>query len=187
MRRRTFHPGSFDKSPKHSRAKGRPHPHLPRTCSVGGKSSRHTAARDIIRANINGRIPRKPAAISRPYRTRMALGICFGVFYRPLQRVLVLAVRVVTDWFFSGRQVFVVKQDRVTCRNSGGTLQHWVPQISSPTTRTGIALAVCSIPLVMAGAWRLFVFERLFDGLGGRARGGGHSLEIIRAAAVLFP
>jgi len=92
---------------------------------------------------------RKLLQFARPYRTRMALGICFGVLYALSNALLVLVVRVVTNLVFSSGQDSLSKQIEDLPQFWRETLQHWVPQISSPTTRTGVALAVCSIPLVM--------------------------------------
>src|SRR5690349_5630475 len=92
---------------------------------------------------------RKLLQFARPYRTRMVLGICFGALYALSNALLVLVVRVATDLVFSSGQDWLATQIAKLPQFLREPLRHLVPQNLSPATRTGVALAICAIPLAM--------------------------------------
>ena len=90
---------------------------------------------------------------ARPYKTRLILGLVFGMLCALMNGALVLAVKLVVDLVFSGLATIPIadhleKLPRFA-RPLVQSLTQWLPELKSPPTRWGMVLVISTIPAVM--------------------------------------
>jgi subfamily B ATP-binding cassette protein MsbA len=90
---------------------------------------------------------------ARPYKSRLVLGLVCGIFYAMANAMLVLVIKLVVDLVFPGATQNATAQH---IQRTPGFLRplvehvsHWMSAIQSPSSKTGIALVICTIPAVM--------------------------------------
>jgi len=89
----------------------------------------------------------------RPYQFRLFLGLIFGILYGLANCLLMVAVKLVVRLIFQGSGEVSLAQELAKLpgflQPLGHQLVQWMPQITAPSSRAGMALVVASIPLVM--------------------------------------
>jgi ATP-binding cassette, subfamily B, bacterial MsbA len=96
---------------------------------------------------------RKLWTFVRPYRSRLFLGLLFGMAYGLANAVLAAVIKVVADLVFKGSADFSLGKKLANApeflKPLAERLSHWLPQVTAPTTKTGMVLVVACIPAVM--------------------------------------
>src|SRR6185436_6266395 len=87
---------------------------------------------------------------ARPYKSRLVLGLACGVCYAMANAMLVLVIKLVVDLVFPGAAQSAnspqVQRTTDFLRPLLETFSHSMSVIQSPTSKTGIALVICTIP-----------------------------------------
>ena len=89
----------------------------------------------------------------RPYRLRLILGLVFGILYGLANGALMTAIKLVVRLIFEGSADISLADELAKLpaflQPLGERLTHWVPQITAPSSKAGMALVIASIPAVM--------------------------------------
>ena len=89
----------------------------------------------------------------RPHRGRFFLGLFFGFVYALSNGSLMLMVKLVVNLVFPGATHVSISEQLAKApaflRPLGHTLEQWLPQLSSPDSNVGKALAISLLPLLM--------------------------------------
>jgi subfamily B ATP-binding cassette protein MsbA len=89
----------------------------------------------------------------RPYRPRLLLGVICGIFYALVSGTVIISIRLVINLVF-GESESVSLADQLGkapafLQPLVKGLAHWVPDIQSPTSKTGLVLTIALFPLIM--------------------------------------
>ena len=90
---------------------------------------------------------------ARPYKTRLILGLVFGILCALMNGALILAVKLVVDLIFAGSARIPVAQhlERLPgfARPLVQSLTEWLPELKSPSSKLVMVLVISTIPAVM--------------------------------------
>jgi ATP-binding cassette, subfamily B, bacterial MsbA len=90
---------------------------------------------------------------ARPYKTRLILGLVFGILCALMNGALIIAVKLVVGLVFPGSAKISLAQhlERLPAfvRPVAQSLTEWLPELKSPSSRLGMVLIIATIPAVM--------------------------------------
>jgi len=90
---------------------------------------------------------------ARPYKTRLFLGFACGVVCALTNGALILAVNLVVNLVFAGSAKITVAQHLeklpAFARPLVQSLEHWLPELKSPSSTLGMMLVISTIPAIM--------------------------------------
>src|SRR5437016_2088692 len=88
----------------------------------------------------------------RPYRSRLFLGVAFGVLFALMNAALMVAVKLVVDLIFGPHGESVANELQKSpnaFRKLFTPLVSLLPTLKSPSSTAGVLLAIASIPTIM--------------------------------------
>src|SRR5215813_878444 len=89
----------------------------------------------------------------RPYRTRLLLGLLCGFFYALTSGAMMLLVRAVVNLVFPGATHFSLADQLAKLpqflRPQADRLAGWLPDLKSPTSKSGQVLLISTLPMLM--------------------------------------
>ncbi|MCX6923929.1 MAG: ABC transporter transmembrane domain-containing protein, partial [Verrucomicrobia bacterium] len=92
-------------------------------------------------------------SFARPYKTRLILGLIFGILCALMNGALIIAVKLVVDLMFAGPARISVAQhlERLPsfARPLAESLTQWLPDLKLPSSKLGMVLIIATIPTVM--------------------------------------
>ena len=92
-------------------------------------------------------------AFARPYQGRLILGLVFGILCALANAALIVVVKLVVDLVFAGSAQIPVAQHLeklpAFLRPFVQNLEHWLPELKSPSSTLGMMLVISIIPAVM--------------------------------------
>jgi subfamily B ATP-binding cassette protein MsbA len=92
-------------------------------------------------------------AFARPYKARLILGLVFGILCALMNGALIMAIKLVVDLMFAGSHRIPVSQHLEKlpsfARPLVESLTQWLPELKSPSSKTGMVLIISTIPAVM--------------------------------------
>ena len=90
---------------------------------------------------------------ARPYKTRLILGLVFGILCALTNGALIIAIKLVVDLVFAGSARISVAQHLeklpAFARPLAENLTQWLPELKSPSSKLGMVLVIATIPAVM--------------------------------------
>ena len=90
---------------------------------------------------------------ARPYKTRLILGLVFGILCAMMNGALIIAVKLVVGLVFSGSARISVSQHLekipVLGRILSESITQWLPELKLPSSKLGLILVISTIPAVM--------------------------------------
>jgi subfamily B ATP-binding cassette protein MsbA len=92
-------------------------------------------------------------AFARPYKTRLILGLVCGILCALTNGALIMVVKLVVDLVFAGSAKIPVAQHLEKLpeflRPLVLNLEHWLPELKSPSSPLGMMLVIATIPAIM--------------------------------------
>jgi subfamily B ATP-binding cassette protein MsbA len=92
-------------------------------------------------------------AFARPYQTRLILGLVCGILCALANGALIMVVKLVVDLVFAGSAKIPVAQHLeklpAFLRPLVQNLEHWLPELKTPSSPRGMMLVISIIPAVM--------------------------------------
>src|SRR5262245_51897026 len=89
----------------------------------------------------------------RPYRGRFFLGLLFGFIYAMTNGSLMVTVKLVVNLVFPGATHVSISEQLAKApaflQPLAHSIEHWLPELNSPNSNLGKALAISMLPLLM--------------------------------------
>src|SRR5437667_1641692 len=88
----------------------------------------------------------------RPYRSRLLLGVAFGVLFALMNAALMVAVKLVVDLIFGPHGISVADELHKSpnaFRKLLSPLISLLPTLKAPSSSAGLLLAIATIPTIM--------------------------------------
>ena len=88
----------------------------------------------------------------KPYRSRLMLGVLFGLLFALANAALMVAVKLVVDLIFGPAGASVAKELQEApsvLRKLVAPLQSLLPDLRSPSSKLGLLLAIATVPAIM--------------------------------------